>query len=77
MPWRVGGVVRDSRGGRRRPPLTVEQRTTLLPYFESDVALLGRLTELERQIEVEGRALRAAQEDIVFDVLEMRRSESY
>jgi len=35
------------RGGRRRPPLTVEQRTTLLPYFESDVALLGRLTGVD------------------------------
>ena len=35
------------RGGRRRPPLPVEQRRTLLPYYESDVALLGRLTGVD------------------------------
>jgi Sulfotransferase family len=35
------------RGGRRRPALPVEQRKTLLPYYESDVALLGRLTGID------------------------------
>ena len=31
----------------RRPPLPVEQRKTLLPYFEEDNALLGRLTGID------------------------------
>jgi hypothetical protein len=35
------------RGGGRRPPLPVEQRKTLLPYYESDVALLGKLTGVD------------------------------
>ena len=35
------------RGKRRRPGLPAEQRKTLLPYFEADNALLGRLTGID------------------------------
>ena len=35
------------RGKKRRPGLPAEQRKILLPYFESDNALLGRLTGID------------------------------
>jgi Sulfotransferase family len=35
------------RGGRRRPPLSVQDRSALRPYFEHDIALLGRLTGVD------------------------------
>ena len=34
-------------GGGRRPSLPVEQRKTLLPYYEQDNALLGKLTGID------------------------------
>ncbi len=35
------------RGGRRRPPLRAADRVALRPYFEQDIALLGRLTGVD------------------------------
>ncbi len=35
------------RGALKRPPLPAEQRKTLLPYFEADNALIGRLTGID------------------------------